>query len=382
MTSSNFSSRSAGISSGGGGGGMGGIMSNVASFTIKFKEFLIAAAVVLGFCFLVWLVIYCIRVMYIRVIWFRRSENLERFMESVVTDIMATAALYDRIIARKFDDPKDAEAAADADGAQEDLDVEDAEDAEEAEEAEGAEEGTTSALGLGQRNGPVNIDDWNLRIRVYFGPIIDFIREDRGKADVGTDLEWYLKYNGIFESPVDLFLYDSIFKEFRRDEFQPPPQIPATSLNKNDNGRDYCQSKIDRVKRMLVDALPTALSAFERVEKEIYESRDFQGKQIYIEFCIGVRAMNMYLNVYDKTLKDMYESRRVSFFNYFIMLVRPQWQKFIMEEVVQRWRDALSSENENSTREKFKTKWANLRKHIYKFINNVFSKCDEIYNET
>jgi hypothetical protein len=199
---------------------------------------------------------------------------------------------------------------------------------------------------------------------------------------VGTDLEWYFKYNGIFESPVDLFLYDSIFKEFRRDEFQPPPSVPKTSMNKNDNGREYCKAKIDRVKRMLIDALPTGINAFDKVEQQIYESRDFVGKQVYIDFCIGIRTMNMYLNVYDKSLKNMFENRRMSFFNYFIMLVRPQWEKFILEEVVQRWRDALSSENEDSTRTKFKTKWENLRKHIYKFISNVWEKCEEIYNQT
>jgi hypothetical protein len=83
--------------------GAGDIMSNVASFTIKFKEFLIAAAIVLGFCLLVWLIIYCIRVMYVRVVLLRRSENLERFMEGVVSDMKTTVLLYDKIIARRFE---------------------------------------------------------------------------------------------------------------------------------------------------------------------------------------------------------------------------------------------------------------------------------------
>jgi len=354
--------------------GAGDIMSNVASFTIKFKEFLIAAAIVLGFCLLVWLIIYCIRVMYVRVVLLRRSENLERFMEGVVSDMKTTVSLYDKIIARRFGDEGNEDEDEDEDDEDDKDDVDEEIDDEDADPGRGTQDKT--------RDGPVNMDTWNTQITLLFGAILDFVREDRGKGDVGTEFEWYFKYNGIFESPVDLFLYDSIFKEFRRDEFQPPPRLFNVSLNKNDNGREYCKSKIDKVKRMLVDALPTALAAFGKIEKEIYESKDFIGKQIYIDFCIGVRTMNMYLNVYDKSLKNMYENRRVSFFNYFIMLVRPQWEKFIMEEVVQRWRDALSSENENSTRDKFKTKWANLRKHIYKFIKNVFAKCDEIYNET
>ena len=362
------------------GGGAGQIMSNVASFTIKFKEFLIAATVILGFFFLVWLVIYCIRVMYIRVVWLRRSENLEKFMEEIMTDMLTTVKLYDKLMKKDYTEG----AVLDADEEEvNDADNEDNNDAElENDEELNDNAADMSSIILAKKDGPVLIEDWNIKIQALFGGIIEYIKEDRGKGDVGTDLEWYFKYNGVFESPVDLFLYDSIFKEFRRDEFQPPASVPKTSNNKNDNGRDYCKSKIDRVQRMLVDALPTALSIFDKVEQQIYESQEFVGKQLYIDFCIGVRAMNMYLNVYDKALKNMYENRRVSFFNFFIMLVRPQWDKFIMQEVVHRWREALSSENENSTRSKFKTKWANLRKHIYKFIQNVWSKCDEIYNET
>jgi hypothetical protein len=47
------------------------------------------------------------------------------------------------------------------------------------------------------RDGPVNMDTWNTQIMLLFGAILDFVREDRGKGDVGTEFEWYFKYNGI-----------------------------------------------------------------------------------------------------------------------------------------------------------------------------------------
>ena len=347
--------------------GVGSIMGNFASTTIKFKEFLIAAAIVIGFIAIVWLIIYCIRVMYIRIVWLRRSENLERFVDGIFKDMQDTVSLYDAIMKGQLDETVKRDEDDD-----EDEDEEDARD----EEVESS----------------VMLDEFNNELKNVFGDIIGFLKEgtctlskNKEKTSIkdnfGKNIEWYFKYNSIFENKIDLFLYDSVFKEFRRAEFQPALTPENAGLSLNDRGKQNCIDRINEVKTCLSSPLPLQLEKFKALEQKIYESEDFVGKQKYIDFSVGIRTINMYMNIYEKTLKGMYENRRVSFFNFFITLVRPQWEKFIIEEVVNRWRDALSSQNENTTRAKFKTKWNNLRTHIKEFITSVWNKSEEIYNE-
>lgn len=334
--------------------GVASIIGNFASTTIKFKEFLLATIIVIGFIAIVWLITYCIRVMYIRIVWLRRSENLERFMENLFDDIQTTVSLYNAVIGKELDETS----------VEKTGDEEDEED-----EAD--------------QSAPLQIEEWNTELKLLFGNIMSFLdltttTATTAKKEMRKNIEWFFKYNGIFENKIDLFLYDNIFKEFRRAEFQPSSQ--SSAQNSNDRGRDYCKSIIEGVKKNLIRPLPVALSKFSALEQKIYESDDFVGKQKYVDFSVGIHAINMYMSVYDKTLKGMYENRRVSFFNYFIALVRPQYEKFIIEEVVNRWRDALSAENEDTARAKFATKWKNLGKHIKEFMNSVWTKSEEIYN--
>jgi hypothetical protein len=167
-----------------------------------------------------------------------------------------------------------------------------------------------------------------------------------------------------------------------RAEFQPVDKNVDKDLSSNDRGKKNCSGRIEGVKNELILPLPLQLESnrFKALEQKIYESDDFVGKQKYVDFSVGIHAINMYMTVYDKTLKGMYENRRVSFFNFFIILVRPQYQKFIIEEVVDRWRDALSSKNRDTTRTKFDEKWKNLGKHIREFMNTVWTKSEDIYN--
>jgi hypothetical protein len=343
--------------------GVGSIMGSFVSTTIKFKEFLIAAAIVIGFIAIVWLISYCIRVMYVRIVWLRRSENLERFVQDIFKDMQDTISLYDALLKGRLDETVKRE----DDAKDEDEDEDDDRDEED-------EEVTSS----------VQLEEWNNELKPLFGEIIAFLKQDTGKKDedFGKSIAWYFKYNSIFQNKVDLFLYDSVFKEFRHAEFQPALLTPENAgLSLNDRGKQNCINRIQDVKDNLISPLPLQLEKFKALEQKIYESNDFVGKQKYIDFSVGIRTINMYMNVYEKTLKGMYENRRVSFFNFFITLVRPQWEKFIIEEVVNRWRDALSAQNENTTRAKFKTKWNNLRTHIREFIKSVWNKSEEIYND-
>lgn len=363
----------------GGASGIGGFMSKFSSITIKFKEFLIALAIVLAFVVLVIIVIYCFRVMYIRVLWIRRAEDLEGFMTSITADMQNTVLLYDGLIgATPAADAVDSAAAVD-----------------------GADSAATDAVDSAAT------DAWTSEIKRLFGDtiaatgetvpgIISLIRlktpnksqgqgqtqgtegnsTDPGKLVIQTDLEWYYKYRGIFTNKLDLFFYDSVFKEFKRPEFQPPPGRPKKDLNTM--GREYCKERIQSIVD-LKDKI--AITNVQPIEKAISDAADFPKKQDFIQFFMGIRHIDMYLNVYGDTLMKMYENRRVSFFNYLISLVRPQYERFIVQEVVERWKQNLSNENETSARDLFEQRWDALRAWIFTFIKDIMSSSDDTFNE-
>ena len=363
----------------GGASGIGGFMSKFSSITIKFKEFLIALAIVLVFVVLVIIVIYCFRVMYIRVLWIRRAEDLEGFMTSITADMQNTVLLYDGLIGAT---PVVAATAEAVDGA-----------------ATDAVDGAAAAAAA--------TDAWTSEIKRLFGDtiaasgetvpgIISLIRlktpnksqgqgqtqgteGDPGKLVIQTDLEWYYKYQGIFANKLDLFLYDAVFKEFKRPEFQPPPGRPKQDLNTM--GREYCKERIQSI----VDLIPLvkiAITNVKPIEKAISDAVDFPKKQDFIQFFMGIRHIDMYLNVYGDTLMKMYENRRVSFFNYLISLVRPQYERFIVQEVVERWKQNLSNENETSARDLFDKRWAALREWIFTFIKDIMNASDDTFGES
>lgn len=347
------------LSAAGGSSGIGGFMSKFSSITIKFKEFLIALAIVLAFCLLVWIVIYCFRVMYVRVLWIRRAEDLEAFMKSITTDMQKTVMIYDALIDTKPVTDTDTDTTTD-----------------------------TSTL-------------WTSEIKRLFGDtsttssgtvsgIISLIRAKTPKeTDINsetkqpvmqTDLEWYYKYKSIFANNVDLLLYDVVFKEFKRPEFQPPSDRVMAKSDPNTMGREYCLERIRSIDN-LIPLIQKAIANMVPIEKAISESEDFPKKQQFIQFFMGIRHIDMYLNVYGDTLMKMYENRRVSFFNYLISLVRPQYERFIVQEVIERWQQALSSQNYDNAKTEFRTRWWALREWIFSFITQITSGSNDVFDK-
>lgn len=281
-------------------------LGNFASFTIKFKEFLIALAVLVAFVLLMVLIIYGARVVHPRFFWVRRSEDLNKIMGSIIEDMKRVQVLYNGI------------------------------------------RGDERMGGLRQR----------------LDGVMRFI-ESKTFED---DLTLYFKYQGIFDNSIDFWLFNTIFKEFRQ----------FSDKNDNDDGRAKLEARLGVARKAIRD-LAGAMASVEAFERNVHELADDDGKKLaYVDLCVGVRTLDLYLNLYKEDLMRMHEIRRVSFFNYLVYLVKPHYERIILVEVVQRWRNAFKGENVEKRKEDFRVWWDGLYGRILGLIDEVYKSADKI----
>ncbi len=196
------------------------------------------------------------------------------------------------------------------------------------------------------------------------GGVMDFI----ASPSFAKDIETYFKYQSIFNNVMDEWLFTNIFKEFK--QFSP--------TRDNTDGKNRLQSKLQRTREFIarVENVRREMDAIERLVYALPSSS--VDKPAYVDVCAGFRTIDALFTHYSPTLMAMYENRRFSFFNYLVFLVRPHYEKLVVEQVIVRWRDALRGAQVDQKREEFRVWWDGLRQKILNLATKIWEEAKKL----
>jgi ribosome-binding factor A len=82
--------------------------------------------------------------------------------------------------------------------------------------------------------------------------------------------------------------------------------------------------------------------------------------QQFIDLCIGFSVINLYLSNYFDDIKELHNSRRFSFYNFLIILLKPYVTELILNNVVTKWKRLFSSRERDKTWKEFKLAWSKI----------------------
>jgi hypothetical protein len=196
------------------------------------------------------------------------------------------------------------------------------------------------------------------------GGVMDFI----ASPSFAQDIETYFKYQSIFNNVMDEWLFTNIFKEFK--QFSP--------TRNNEDGKVRLQAKMQRT-REFIARVENVRSEIDAIEKKVYTiPSNNVDKAAYVDVCAGFRMIDALFAHYSPVLMAMYENRRFSFFNYLVFLVRPHYEKLVVEQVIVRWRDALRGASVDQKREEFRVWWDGLRQKILNLATKIWEEAKKL----
>lgn len=82
--------------------------------------------------------------------------------------------------------------------------------------------------------------------------------------------------------------------------------------------------------------------------------------QQFIDVCVGIQVMHLYLNVYFDDIKDLHNSRRFSFFNFLIILIKPYVKNLIFDSIVEPAKELFSSDGIKKEKDKCVIAWMGI----------------------
>lgn len=158
-----------------------------------------------------------------------------------------------------------------------------------------------------------------------------------------TKFEAYLSHDHIMNNKVDRFIFYRILKHFRKYS------ACGTDNDAGVKAIEDCIKDVEAVKAELEAAMPI-LDAFEK---------EFPADQAvtWVDYCVSVRKLHFYFHHGSDELKEMYDIRRFSLFNFLVVLMRPYVDKIIIKEIYMRWVDAFSMKSINKSHADFRDWW-------------------------
>ena len=318
-------------------------------FVIKSREFAIALVILAAFLALAVIAYYCITVRYPRPFLLGKGQNLSKIMADIHEDMNV---LYHRLTSSKLDVPVKVP-----------LTIKFIEDSINVQSLESAKAVKTKSAPYASCKGDgaaSAADGYNLPDKCYLpekvagaGRTLDPAKVNDGDCIRGaaqpkhhtTLFEMYLMHEDIVGSMID----GTLFKVLHNYK-----QYSACGRD-NAAGQETVAAAIARVRddQKELEAAVVQLDTFER---------PFEGdKAGIVDYCVAIRQLHFYICTSAPPLKAMYDSRRMSMFNFLFVLINPFIDKFLYREIWSRWADALSKDSISEARSGFGDWWQMIK---------------------
>lgn len=204
-------------------------------------------------------------------------------------------------------------------------------------------------------------------------------------------IDTYFKYCDISKSKTDRWFYSNELAEI--GEHYLDSLVKEVDAVRKELG-ETCKQKLPTVLNILAVATPskeayeaaaephTGNPAADAILKKAKSAGtsfvDYQRyMQEFVDLCIGFGVTNLYFNVYYGTVKDMHNSRRFSFFNFLIVLLKPYVNELIFKKVVDPFKELFSSGSLGRANAAFARKWDAIRKHLVDIPNRLVNSPQE-----
>ena len=212
-------------------------------------------------------------------------------------------------------------------------------------------------------------------------------------ATLDKNFDTYFKYFDIMHSDMDKWFYSKDIDTFAHgnqsgtnylDNLIKSIDLVRNELKTSVKTKEYmptvqrvvflCSSiSEDDYKNARVTTTETALNADASFAQSFVKSSNTRNVpyaafktyvQQFIDMCIGVQLMNLYLNVYFDNIKELHNSRRFSFFNFLIVLVKPYVKQLIFEKIVDPWKQLTSPKGRLKQWNAFMKAWKSIGQNL------------------
>ena len=162
-----------------------------------------------------------------------------------------------------------------------------------------------------------------------------------------SPFEVYLKHENIFQG-WDQTIYSNFLKHYRQY---------SECASDNNLGEQTVGKLINEVRAVQAELIQ-AVDAIRLFEVE--GIGDGANSELLVEYCIGVHMMYFYLYECTKNLKEMFDIRRFSLFNFLKVLIDPMITNILDKEIKARWIDVTMKSTLDAQRAEFDRLWNSL----------------------
>jgi hypothetical protein len=321
------------------------------------QQFIYSLIILIICCAIIVLVYVLIRIIRLRGFGIWHSENLEEFMSAFHSDIDTTRKLFRALEASKqyFD--------------------------------------TTSGNLLDMMNCKQTI--------AYF--------EANKEETLEKNFDTYFKYYDIMHSSLDQWFHSNELEKFARDGMTGETYLNnliksiqriRAEIKQSVNDNRYlptvqrvvflCSSltkeEYEKVNLPNLPSKPLAESFITACHNKQINYETFMNNiQQFIDLCIGIQIMHLYFSVYFNDIKELHNSRRFSFFNFLIVLMKPYVRQLIFEKIVDPWKELMSPKGRFKDWKKFIKAWKTIGDAIKslpkKLVKNDDNKDEKFEND-
>ena len=227
-----------------------------------------------------------------------------------------------------------------------------------------------------------NINGGNLIDMLHCPKTMTFLGQD--EKLITQKFDTYFKYYDIMSSSLDKWFYSNeiegfaegkksgdfilsgIIKEINevRNEIREAikkslPKVQRILLLSSIPEKDYISGTIhNSVDKSAFDKATSYVNASKASKKTFEEFQSFT--QQFIDLCIGFSVTNLYLDNYFDDIKSLHNSRRFSFFNFLIILLKPYVIELLFNNVVNKWKDLFSKKSLARSYKEFQIAWLSI----------------------
>lgn len=316
------------------------LVEKVRTFVISLQEFMWALVILVAIIAVCVLIFVVFRVIRIRGFWANHSENLTKFMDGFHTDIDRTRQLY---------------------------------------------------MGLNSVKSVYQAGDTNLIDALGCSKTMHYL-QNHDETIIAQNFDTYFKYYDIVNSSLDSWFHSRDFAQFSPsgDKDDGLEHLKRIISDINDirgelascvhnrlihvqralflapsNSKDYNDANIVQLADSQASARAKAYVQGAKSQHSLSYESFTQYNQQFIDLTIGMSVMHMYLSTFFDDLKQLHNSRRFSFFNYLIYLIKPYVTSLILNDIVNPWKDALQAKQLTSDWSDFQSAWDKIGDMIH-----------------
>jgi hypothetical protein len=160
-----------------------------------------------------------------------------------------------------------------------------------------------------------------------------------------SPFEVYLKHENLMNG-WDQVIYKDILKHYRQY---------SECASDNIVGEQAVRMVVNQVRDMQAELTKAIESLWAYEVDGIGETE--ANAQLLTEYCVGIHMMYFYLYESTKNLKEMYDNRRFSLFNFLIVLIDPMVKNILEKEIKARWIDVTTKSTIDAKRKQFDELW-------------------------